>query len=178
MRREGLVLRELERGDLNTITAWRASRELIDCLAAPYRFIGQEIDDHWFDGYLSSRASTVRCAVVDSGNPEQILGLATLADIDWVVRSAEFHIMVGPRTQGQGVGTYAIREMLRHAFSDLGLNRVELTVLESNSRARSIYEKEGFALEGTLRAAAWKNGRYEDMHVMSILREEWISKVS
>lgn len=68
--------------------------------------------------------------------------------------------------------------MLRHAFSDLGLNRVELTVLESNSRARSIYEKEGFALEGTLRAAAWKNGRYEDMHVMSILREEWISKVS
>lgn len=66
--------------------------------------------------------------------------------------------------------------MLRHAFSDLGLNRVELTVLESNSRARSIYEKEGFTLEGTLRAAAWKNGRHEDMHVMSILRDEWNSK--
>ncbi len=176
MRREGLILRELERGDLNSVTAWRTSRELINSLAAPYRFIGREIDERWFDGYLSGRASTVRCAVVDSESPEQILGLATLANIDWIVRSAEFHIMVGPEAQGQGVGTYAIREMLRHAFSDLGLNRVELTVLESNSRARSIYEKEGFTLEGTLRAAAWKNGRHEDMHVMSILRDEWNSK--
>lgn len=100
MRREGLILRELERGDLNSVTAWRTSRELINSLAAPYRFIGREIDERWFDGYLSGRASTVRCAVVDSESPEQILGLATLANIDWIVRSAEFHIMVGPEAQG------------------------------------------------------------------------------
>lgn len=168
-----LVMRELERGDLETITEWRSSRELIACLAAPYRFIGPEIDQRWFDGYLDGRAGTVRCAVAHADCPDRILCLVTLADIDWVARSATLHVMVAPEAQGRGVGTFAVRGILHHAFSDLGLNRVELTVLDSNDRARSLYEREGFVLEGTLRAAAWKGGRYEDMHVMSVLKEEW-----
>lgn len=168
-----LILRELVRNDLKTVTSWRAKRELISCLAAPYRYIGPEVDDNWFDGYLSSRTTTVRCAVARADRSEQILGLATLAEIDWIARSCVFHVMVAPDSQGCGVGGFALRGMLRHAFSDLGLNRVELTVLESNARARALYEKAGFVLEGTLRAAAWKDGHYEDMHIMSVLRDEW-----
>lgn len=168
-----LELRELQRGDLPAITSWRAGRGMIDCLGAPYRYIGPEIDERWFDSYLSSRSNTVRCAVADADSPAEILGLATLAGIDWVHRSCTFHIMVGPKAQGRGVGTFALAGMLRHASSDLGLHRVELSVLDSNSRARSLYEKFGFVLEGTRRRAAFKNGRWEDMHVMAILADEW-----
>jgi len=42
-----------------------------------------------------------------------------------------------------------------------------------NGRARRSYEKSGFVLEGTERHAIFKRGRYYDVHLMSILREEW-----
>lgn len=167
------LLRELERGDLLTVTSWRSRRDVVDCLGAPYRYIGPEVDQGWFDGYLAGRSATVRCAVADAADPSKILGLATLASIDWVHRSCTFHIMVGPEAQGRGVGKFALGGMLRHAFCDLGLNRVELAVLESNVRARSLYEKFGFMLEGTRRQAAYKNGRWEGVHTMGLLRSEW-----
>ena len=168
-----LELRELRRGDLAEVNRWRADRGLVGCLGASFRYIGPEVDESWFDAYLKGRANTVRCAVVEDGEPEDILGLATLASIDWVSRSCVFHIMVRPKSQGRGVGAFALSAMVEHAFLDLGLRRIELCVLDCNKRARRLYEKEGFVLEGTKRQAAYKGGRYEDMHVMALLRDEW-----
>ncbi|WP_416196935.1 GNAT family N-acetyltransferase [Pseudomonas sp. Teo4] len=64
---------------------------------------------------------------------------------------------------------------MRHAFMDLNLNRVYLTVLENNARALSLYKKVGFKVEGTLRQAVFKNGEYCNMTQMSILADDYRS---
>ncbi len=167
-------LRELRREDVAAINGWRADPELIGFLGAPFRFIGPEVDEAWFDSYLSSRGSCIRCAVVEEGDPGTILGLVTLAGIDWVCRSAVLHIMIGEaQNRGKGMGSFAVEAMPEHAFDDMGLHRVELSVLASNARAKRLYEKEGFVLEGTKRRAAFKSGRYCDMDMMAILVDEW-----
>ena len=167
------ALRELERNDVKTINDWRRDPELIARLGAPYRYIGPEVDERWFDAYLQKRGNTIRCAVVDEERPEEILGLITLADIDWVHRGCELHIMIGPAAQGQGAGSFAVEAMLRHAFADMGLERVQVLLLEENAPALGLYRKCGFRPEGTLRHAAYKNGAWRNMLVMSVLREEW-----
>lgn len=168
-----LRLRELERGDLATINHWRSDRALIECLGAPYRFIGPEIDEAWFEAYLKSRSTTIRCVVVDDEDRKP-LGMVTLAGIDWVYRCASLHLMIGEDcNRGKGVGTFALENMLRHAFADMGLHRVELEVLASNTVATHLYEKVGFVMEGTKRKAAFKSGSFEDIHLMSVLRDEW-----
>lgn len=167
-------LRELERGDVPVVNGWRADRELISCLGAPYRYIGPEVDGAWFDAYLKSRANTVRCAVVDSSDRSTIKGLVTLASIDWAARSAELHIMIGREAdRGKGLGTFAVTEMLRHAFRDLGLHRVELEALVGNDRAVHVYEKCGFQSEGVRREAAYKDGAWVDLCHMAVLDSEW-----
>lgn len=168
-----LRLRELERGDLAEVTSWRASRRLVSTLGAPYRFIGQEIDQSWFDDYLSSRGSCVRCVAVDDESPHEPMSLVTLSGIDWVHRTCEFHIMVGEAYQGRGIGRFSAEELLRHAFCDLGMERVELSVLDGNDRARSLYESLGFVVEGTRRSAVFKGGSRFDLVLMSLLRDEW-----
>ena len=168
-----LKLRELERRDMSTINAWRSQASLIRLLGAPYRFIGPEIDETWFDSYLSARGNTVRCVTVDDSE-DVPLCLSTLSGIDWVNRSCIFSIMVGEdANRGKGIGTFSVNAMLDHAFDDLNLNRVELGVLEGNARARHVYEKCGFRIEGLKREATFKCGRYEDMLVMAVLRSEW-----
>ena len=63
--------------------------------------------------------------------------------------------------------------MLAYAFEELGLHRVELEVFEFNQRARRVYERVGFVLEGTLRDALLFDGEWVDSHLMSVLEHEW-----
>lgn len=171
------LLRELRRSDIPAINAWRADRELISRLGATYRFINEEVDERWFNAYMERRGNTVRCAIVEAEKPETILGLVSLCDIDSHNRSCVFHIMIGDKAQrGKGMGSFAVSEILRHAFQDLNLNRVELTVLPDNEPALKLYRKAGFQQEGLLRQHVFKDGKYRDMIIMSILREEWLHR--
>ena len=79
----------------------------------------------------------------------------------------------GSENQGRGRGTFAVNEMLKHAFYNLNLQRVELTVLENNERAKHLYEKCGFRFEGVKRKSNYKNGVFVNMLMYSILREEF-----
>ena len=72
-----------------------------------------------------------------------------------------------------GFGTEAMHLLCKVGFEMLNLHRIMLRVLSDNARAIKAYEKVGFVHEGTLREANFKNGKYIDMHVMSILRSEW-----
>lgn len=166
-------LRELERKDISEINLWRNRHEVIDMLGAPFRYINEEIDLKWYEDYMCKRNNTVRCAIVGE-EIDKILGLASLTDVDSINRSAQFHIMIGSKENwDRGIGTFAVSQMLRHAFFNLNLERVWLTVLKSNDRARHLYEKMGFVYEGELRRAVYKCGHYEDMLVYSILRNEY-----
>lgn len=165
-------LRELNENDLDTINTWRNDKNLIDNLGAPFRFIGPEVDKRWYENYMNNRNTVVRCAIVNES--DRILGLVSLTSIDQLNQSAEFHIMIGgSENQGRGMGTFAVNEMLKHAFYNLNLQRVELTVLENNERAKHLYEKCGFRFEGVKRKSNYKNGVFVNMLMYSILREEF-----
>lgn len=170
------MLRELERGDLQRVNAWRNDPELIAFLGAPFRYINLEVDTKWFDTYMANRGNVVRCAIVDDKQQDRILGLVSLTAIDHMNQSAQLHIMIGEKeNQGRGIGTYAVKQMLFHAFMNMNLHRVELTVLEDNKRAQRLYEKVGFNYEGTKRKAKYKNGQFVNMLEYAILRDEYNS---
>lgn len=130
-------LRELERKDLQEINKWRNNPELIELLGAPFRYINLDVDVKWFESYMNNRGNAVRCAITEL-NKDDILGLVSLVSINYMNQSAEFHIMIGDKAnQGRGIGTFAVKEMLNHAFNNMNLQRVELTVLEDNERAKT-----------------------------------------
>lgn len=169
-----LVMRELSRDDVDVINRWRSSRELISFLGSPFRFIAPEVDAAWFESYLQNRSNTVRCVTVDDSAPSKPLCLTTLAGIDWVNRCCVLHIMIGDgENRGKGIGSFSVSEMVRHAFLDLNLHRIELAVLESNAHARALYEKVGFKYEGVKRQAKFKDRAFENMCMMALLRDEW-----
>ncbi|MBC3465585.1 GNAT family protein [Pseudomonas sp. RW10S2] len=166
-------LRELGRQDVPVINRWRNDRQVIDHLGGPFRYVGEEVDGNWVNGYLANRSHAVRLAVCQKTNDE-VVGAVYLLGIDWLVKSCEFAIWIGSVShQGRGVGLFATQEALRHAFEDLNLNRVHLTVLDDNARAINLYRKVGFSLEGTLRQAAFKRGAYRDMLQMSMLADDY-----
>lgn len=171
-------LRELERRDIAIINRWRNDPGLIASLGAPFRFINPEVDIQWFDNYMKSRGNAVRCAIVIEGHDE-IIGLVSLVPVDQFNQSAVLHLMIGdPENQNKGCGTFAVGAMLAHAFMNMNLRRIELTVLETNTRARHVYEKSGFIQEGIKRSACYKNGEFVNMIMYSILKEDYVKSAS
>ncbi|EJU01277.1 acyl-CoA N-acyltransferase [Dacryopinax primogenitus] len=88
-------------------------------------------------------------------------------------RDAELGMMFSPEWQGLGLGIELLRWLIPHAFDQLGMHRLSLTVKVSNERARRLYEKVGFVLEGRRKAAVWEDGRWEDILEMGIVAEEF-----
>lgn len=166
----GLALREIERADIARINAWRNDPEVISGLFAGFRYITEEVDQAWFDAYLRSRDSNIRLAILNGGRH---IGNVQLTGIHPVNRSAEFSIFIGDKDQrGQGAGNWATRRMILHGFTELNLNRIFLTVLEDNRPAIRVYEKAGFRTEGLQRQAVFKDGRYQNAIMMSLLAAE------
>lgn len=166
-----IYLRELSLTDIDTLNEWRNSRGTIDCLGANFRYVDIAIDTKWFENYQQNRMSNVRLAVC-SKETSQLLGAVYLLNIDWLNRNAEFAIWLGDvNSRGQGVGSRATTLALEHAFLDLNLHKIYLTVLETNKPAIGLYKKIGFKEEGTLVDAVYKNGKYINMISMAIVNK-------
>jgi RimJ/RimL family protein N-acetyltransferase len=168
-----VALREIARGDVALVNAWRQDRLLTDPLGAPPRHISLDVDLAWFDTYLAHRDSNVRCMICVDDEPTPV-GIVSLTGIHVIYRSGEFHMMIGRRDlHGRGIGTAATAAMVRHGFGDLNLHRIHLSVLASNAPAIKVYERVGFRHEGRAREAVYKNGRYEDVLLMAVLAHEF-----
>jgi RimJ/RimL family protein N-acetyltransferase len=104
----------------------------------------------------------------------RMIGGTGFFNLDRRNRSAELGIMIGDKScWNRGFGTEAVRLLARHGFNTLNLNRIYLRVLENNPRAIRAYEKAGFTHEGRQRQAEYKDGKYLDLLVMSILKDEF-----
>lgn len=164
-------LRELERSDLPLINRWRNDPSLVALLGGSFRHVCMAVDEKWYEHYLANRAANVRLAITLADGA--IIGAAYLVSIDWLNRDAEFAIWIGSAdARGMRVGEAATRLMLDHAFTDLNLHRVHLSVLAHNERAIRLYRKVGFISEGVQRRAVYKGGEFRDLILMAMLRDE------
>ncbi len=111
-------------------------------------------------------------AIVDRAS-DRCVGEVVLNQWEPENQACSFRILVGPEGRDRGLGSEATRLMLRHAFTATDLFRVELSVFAFNPRARHVYERAGFAVEGTRRAALVFDGERVDDLVMAVLRPEW-----
>jgi RimJ/RimL family protein N-acetyltransferase len=107
---------------------------------------------------------------------ERSIGTVFLRDVDKVNGSGVVGIFLGDRRYlGQGYGTDALNALVDFGFSELRLERIELEVFDYNARAIRSYQKAGFQTDAVLRHARFHRGAHHDVHLMSILRDDWLA---
>jgi len=99
------------------------------------------------------------------------LGEAVLHEFDPANESASYRVwLAGPHLFGRGYGTEVTQLVVDHALDELGVHRLALEVFDLNPRARRVYEKCGFVVEGRLRDALVWEGQRHDALTMAVLR--------
>jgi RimJ/RimL family protein N-acetyltransferase len=167
-------LRGVERSDLPQFQEWLNDPEVIEGLSI-YLPLSMTDEEQWFERMSRLEQSEKPLAIeMKQGRGWRMIGNIGFFNIEWVNGCAEFGIFIGDRSiWNRGYGTEAVKLILRHGFETLNLHRIYLRVYSTNPRAKRSYEKAGFKLEGTLREAVYRRGRFADIHIMSVLRSEW-----
>jgi RimJ/RimL family protein N-acetyltransferase len=168
-------LRAIEREDIPRFVRWLNDREVTQYLLINSP-LSKAMEEKWFDHQVEIPPTQGQVFAIETLVNDQWIhiGNCGLHNIEPVNNCAEFGILIGEKEfWNRGLGTEATRLTLKHGFEDLNLNRIFLVVYETNPRAMKAYESAGFVKEGVEREAVYKNGRYIDVYLMSILHSEW-----
>ncbi len=106
-------------------------------------------------------------------NNDELLGNIGLHSINNHDGSATLGIFIGDeKNLGKGYGTEAIKLLVNYGFNELRLNNIMLTVYDFNERAIKSYIKCGFKEFGRRHEALFRNGKYNDLIYMEIIKEK------
>ena len=123
---------------------------------------------------VGSALHTVPVGVDENGrivalgdSKSQLIGCVGLTTIDWQNRRAELSVYTVPQTYE----IEAAHLILRHAFNDLGLHKIEAETL--TERRFTLCADLGFSCEGSRRHAYWRAGEFINSTRWGLLAEDW-----
>jgi aminoglycoside 6'-N-acetyltransferase len=121
------------------------------------------------DWPLDEEADLHKLAVLADG--ELVGYIQFWEDPDASSRHADVDIFLGPDAQDRGLGTAAMRAVVRHLIEERGHHRITLGTSVDNARAIRVYEKVGFRRVGVMRKAALshRTGEWEDELLMELV---------
>jgi RimJ/RimL family protein N-acetyltransferase len=165
LRSERLLLRPSRRADLDALDA-AISESLPDLVRwLPWANAAHSRADsrRYLRVAQSARAnrSAFEYAIVER-NEETLLGMVSLHRLDWPRRSCGLGYWVRRTSWGKAYATEAAATLLRFAFGELQLNRVEALIARENTASHRVIDKLGFSREGVARGIERIGGEYLD----------------
>jgi RimJ/RimL family protein N-acetyltransferase len=176
---EGTLVRLRPGGmaDLERTHRWLNDREVTRFLGSRRYLMALEAEENWMREHTRELLSYRRAAFAIETKDGRHIGNTNLFDVSPEDRSAELGIMIGePDCWSQGFGADAIITLCRFGFEEMNLHRIELSVYGRNERGRACYRKVGFIDEACMRQDVYRFGEYDDLWVMSTLRDEFYAK--
>ena len=104
---------------------------------------------------------------------EKLAGIIDLQYIDYKNKKTSIGYWLAQELEGKGIVTQAIKTLVNFAFTELLLNRVELTIAVDNIKSNKAALNAGFVKEGVLRENEWLYDHFTDQNIYSVLKTEW-----
>ena len=121
--------------------------------------------------HSSTQRADTHLAIVLRDSDETV-GVTQISALDWRVQSADSGIKILESHRGRGIALDACRARDAFLFFRLGLRRLEWRVLDFNKPSQRLAERLGYRHEGTLREVASIDGRWRNLEIFSLLRDE------
>ncbi len=165
-----VVLRAMEPTDCELVREMFNDPE-IENLVVGWAFpLSQYAQERWYENHYADKDFRFIIETAEDG----AVGVATLLDIDWKNRMAQHGIKLSSkRYRGKGIGTDAVMAIMRYAFDELGLNRLNGSWFPDNVPSKNMYMKCGWKEEGIRRNYIYKQGKFKDLVETGILAEEY-----
>jgi RimJ/RimL family protein N-acetyltransferase len=167
-----VTLRPFARVDFGRLISWvRSETALVEWCAGFFR---HPLDDAQLDRYVESSqqpgARIIWTAETSSGVP---VGHVEISQIWPYLSSRLSRVLVAPDQRRRGIGSAMIAEALSFSFREHHVNRIDLGVSATNTKAIACYDKLGFTHTGTWPGGIAAGAEKIDVYWMTMTRGEW-----
>lgn len=167
-------LRKLELKDAPLMLEWMHDESVVKNLKDDFRTKTIE-DCEKFIKKSENKETDMHLAIVS--DEDEYMGTVSLKDIDRENKSTEFAITVRTCAMRRGYAWYAMKEIIKYAFEQYGLERVYWCVSKDNNRAVRFYDKYNF--HETFDIPNFILERYKSINNLkwySVLKGDWMIK--
>ena len=99
---------------------------------------------------------SIMCGIFYHG---ELVGNICYSNIDWNLKKVEIGYWLASSHQGKGIVTRSCQKLIRVAFDDMGMHKVQMNVAENNLPGRSVCERLRMTIEGIVTNAEYLNDR-------------------
>lgn len=169
-----VILKVLTEDDVHNSNwyGWFNDEETTRFMQKHYYPNTEELELEFLKESISTSKTKLQLGICDvKGGP--IVGVVGLNDIDYMNQKAEVSMIIGEaRYQKVKYMVEAFRLIMNHAFNNLNLHRIYGGSIV-NEWAELLCRTLGFKREGVLRQDVFKNGKYNDVYLIGVLKEEF-----
>lgn len=171
-----VYFRTFEEEDVDLIYKWMNDDELKKLSVGLNRRMSKEECRNWVLARKNHNPYQVWWAIC-AIDTDKMIGYASITNIHYINSSAETGaVLIGDSEYNDGFAWLeTVYHMFEYAFESLGLNRVYGESLVGHPMSNRIGKIMFMTTEGILRQAAYKNGRFYDLQMDSILRDEYFA---
>lgn len=165
-----VTFRRVAKKDLKIIRDWRNSEE-IRRFNTQFTLLNMKDQEKWFDEI--SQPNTKRCMfmIIYKRKP---IGICGLIHYNAKNRCADVAIIIGEtKMQDKGLGVKSLKILIEHGFKKLRLHRIGAEIFEYNLKSLKLFENLNFKREATLRECLWRDGKWWNVYLYSIIRTNY-----
>lgn len=167
-----ITIRPWQKGDEKYLSSYanniKIANNLRDIFPHPYTW---QDASRWIS--LNDQLSpALNMAILLKNEPVGGIGIALKEDI--YRKNAEIGYWVAEDFWGQGIATRAMELMLKYTFDHFDVVRIYASTFDYNQASQRVLLKSGFELEARFRKAVFKNFKYHDELVYSLLKENYL----
>ncbi len=167
-----IILRAIEQQDLPLLKIWGNDPEIQRNLGSWHFPVSIDALKKWLENFSFNDIN--QRFIIDTQEHGPI-GTANLVSINWKDRNAFHGMLIGDKKfRGCGYGTDTVLTIMRYAFEELGLERLDTTIIEYNTASLKLYTKCGWAEEGRKENAFFRQNRYWNNVILGITRHNWV----
>ena len=168
-----VALRAIEREDLRVLQQWANDPEMCAMLGSWHFPTSMNDTNKWFES-LGVNSMHQRFAITLPGN--KMIGTANVIDINWKDRNAQHGLLIGDlENRGKGYAIDTIMAVMKYCFEELGMNRLDTTIIEYNQTSYNLYvNKCGWHEEGRQKNWYFRQNKYWDKFIIGITKDQYM----
>ena len=173
--RENIELRSLQLSDAQALfDATQKNKEHLK------HWLGWLNDDKSVEDIEKYIKDSIECASKQEGIDlqiwfnNQLIGGIAFSPWDHAHKRTSIAYWLAEDFQNKGIMTDALKIALDYAFTEMKLNRIEISCGVGNTKSSALPKKLGFKFEGISREGNWLYDHFVDLEVYSLLAKEWV----
>lgn len=171
-----LVLREVTEDDANSMLAYLSDEEVTRHMGlTPFVSKEEALEEiEWYQTIFENGTGT-RWGITIKGQ-DRVIGSCGFLNLSNKHHRSEIGFELSREHWGKGLAAEALQAVIIHGFTRLGLNRIEALIEPANSPSQKLIERTGFVQEGLLRSYEYTRGKFDDLYIYSLLKQEFVAK--